>query len=97
MKFGTRIEFCKIQETNHLIDKKDGGLKLNFDLNFQSATYVTSIIFLSIKPSLTKIMQLNSDLVSKWPNCAKNKLRIKLKFFKNCTIVIHSKIRWGEQ
>jgi len=58
MKFCTRIEFCKIQETGHLIAKKDGGLKLNFDLNFQSATYVTSIRFLSIQPSLTKIHEI---------------------------------------
>jgi poly(3-hydroxybutyrate) depolymerase len=55
MKFCTRIEFCKIQEMGHLIAKKDGGLKLNFDLNFQFATYVTSIRFLSIQQSLTKI------------------------------------------
>ena len=55
--------------------------------------FFTLAHFLSIQPFLTKKkMQLDSNLVSKEINCAKNVLRTKLIFFLNCTIVIHNKM-----
>jgi hypothetical protein len=47
MKFGTKIEFCKIQGTGHPLAKKDEGLKWIFYWNFQSATYVTRFFHFS--------------------------------------------------
>jgi len=87
MKFGTKIEFCKIQGTGHPLAKKDEGLKWIFYWNFQSATYVTRFFHFSpfsFNPTISykKNMHLGSNLVSKSLIVQKHILRPNWKFSK---------------
>jgi len=81
IKFGIKIEFCKIQENDYLIAKINKGLKWIFDWNFQFhlcyspfhfsyLSFNSTIPYIYIYIYIKKNMQLGSNLVLKGFNCA---------------------------
>lgn len=43
IKFSTKISFSRIRGTDHLIDKKDGGLKCTFQIKLKDTIYFIHI------------------------------------------------------
>lgn len=91
IKFGIKIEFCKIQENGYLIAKINKGLKWIFDRNFQfhlcySPFHFSYLSFNSIIP-YKKNMQLGSNLVLKGLNYATKIFEDEIKDFQKLIFI----------
>jgi len=93
IKFGIKIEFCKIQENGYLITKINKGLKWIFDRNFQFHLcylpfHFSYLSFNSIIPyKKKKNMQLGSNLVLKGLNCATKIFEDQIKDFQKLIFI----------
>ena len=96
IKFGIRIEFYKTQGTNYLVAKKNGDsnefLTKICNPSLILPVFFILVFFFSIQPFFTKTHVIKLYFGFKIARLCKNKLMIKIKIFKNYTIVIHIKM-----